>query len=135
MADQFLQELFKSPKEAPSFPAFNSHFFALELNTYTSIALYISLWTLILTTLVYTLYGVYLYYLYKKYHLSLFAFIALVLSGVTMGLCLGVPFAFLLGAWYDTGGYTMSPMNALLWALCITSLSFLRAISSHSEIL
>ena len=96
---------------------------------------YMTLWTLIFTLIIYTLYGLWLYSVHRRYKSSLYILPSFILMGAVVGFAVGTPFGFLIGGWYESGGYAMSPLSALLWGLAISLLTFLQAISSHSEII
>lgn len=117
------------------FPSWNQDFTRDILEDYRDIGWYIMLWTLIITLALYLAYGLWIYYVHRKYKSSWYIIPFFIFMGAIVGLAIGTPFGFLLGGWYQSGGYHMSPMSALLWGFAISLLSFLQAISSHSELL
>lgn len=54
-------------------------------------ALFVALWTLILTSIIYMVYGLWLYSVYRKYKSSIFLFLLFVISGPVVGIAVGTP--------------------------------------------
>jgi hypothetical protein len=122
-------------KTVNSFPSLNSAFTEDCLAHYGDMGWYISFWTLIITWFIYTVYGLWLYSVHRGYKSSWYIVPFFMVMGVVVGFAVGTPFGFMIGGWYESGGYHMSPLSALLWGIAISMLSFLQAISTHSEII